>query len=387
MRVRVEDDDDSSSTSSGSSFNNERNDDEAKGGVETKSMDTKVMRMHEVYPARNIKGATATTEHDESYYAQDEVELGAYDETQSTVPPVEEFDFQGALYHAYISEEGFMYYLDMHSGHSQWDDPRVYGLATDDPQVEQNLETLLDNQYAHLNSAETREQYFTKVLDFGADDDDDENDLNKSDLYRSFSNDDTETDNDFSPDAVKLRVIPRDEYKSQSQDNEGDEKITQQGEDVQNEKSSTNSMNSNLTVNQNAHFAKITESLKQSTQDSSHGLHDMVPQAPRLSFNEGNTIVSTPTKSPRKGRPPPIEILPTSPCTPQQASMAARKRSPGQSSPYSTPSNRSIASNSSTPTHSISQRSTPTHRNVHTNASGATSASLSWSKVEEEGKC
>ena len=367
VRSRVQGDDDSSSTSSGSSYNEGKDDDvedpsgpynEAEIKSKVKSMDTKVMRMHEVYPPRNIKGATAVTEYDESYYAQDELDLGVYDETQTTVPPIEEFDCQGALYHVYISEEGYTYYLDMHSGHSQWDDPRIYGLATAEYQSEQSLETLLDNQYNQTNSSTAREQYFTKVLDFGVDDDDDDND-SKSDIYRSFSNDDTETDGDFSPDAVKLRVIPREEYKLQQQGSEN--------------------------KSENDHMADSTGQ-KSSFQDNIEESN----MATAYQSENISTNASTPSKSPRKGRPPPIEILPPAPCTPQHTLMAARKRSPGQSSPYSTPSNRSVGSNSnnSTPTHSLSQRSTPTHRNYygapHGAAPGAIVSNLSWSKFEEK---
>ncbi len=38
--------------------------------------------------------------------------------------PLEVFDYEDSVYHVYVTTDGYTYYLDMGSGHSQWDDPR-----------------------------------------------------------------------------------------------------------------------------------------------------------------------------------------------------------------------------------------------------------------------
>ncbi len=42
--------------------------------------------------------------------------------------PIETFDHIGRTWSSYYSEEGYVYYLDTNSEHSQWEDPRTHGL-------------------------------------------------------------------------------------------------------------------------------------------------------------------------------------------------------------------------------------------------------------------
>ena len=339
----INDEDENSQSSSGNSMSSPRNvhrwideksDSEGRAGEEKVfNSSGRVMKMHEVYPERNIKGSVAP-ENDNSFYAQDEVELimaydGGIDETQTTVPPIEEFDYLSAPYHVYVTEEGYTYYLDMHSGHSQWDDPRVYGLAVDyeEPFGEEvSLETLLERQDEQqlkpaISTDVLNTVQVTKVLHFS-----DENDKSSEEddgAYRSFSNDDEGTDWDSpAPEVVKLRVIPREGVVT------GPSQLDTAG---------TSAADDRQEIEANVMETKKNDNI--------------------ISNSSNNT------STPRKGRPPPIEILPVAPHTPQNFTLAARKRSPGQASPYSTPSNRSVqsrgSSNSSSPTHA--RFHTPTH--------------------------
>jgi hypothetical protein len=46
------------------------------------------------------------------------------------VDPLEVFDCLDRTWHVYLTEDQHVYYLDMENSHSQWEDPRVYGIIT-----------------------------------------------------------------------------------------------------------------------------------------------------------------------------------------------------------------------------------------------------------------
>lgn len=58
--------------------------------------------------------------------------------------PVEEFVFEGNSWFVYVTEEGYYYYLDGQTHHSQWFDPRIEGIVSTEPEGE-----LFENVIAH----------------------------------------------------------------------------------------------------------------------------------------------------------------------------------------------------------------------------------------------
>ena len=56
--------------------------------------------------------------------------------TDGYVPPEEEFLFEDSNWSVYYTEEDNIYYLN-ESGHSQWGDPRVYGVYAEEPETAQ----------------------------------------------------------------------------------------------------------------------------------------------------------------------------------------------------------------------------------------------------------
>jgi ankyrin repeat protein len=55
-----------------------------------------------------------------------------------SILPIEEFQYEGCLWHSYLTEEGYQYFLNSDTHHSQWDDPRVEGVI-EIPETPHNL--------------------------------------------------------------------------------------------------------------------------------------------------------------------------------------------------------------------------------------------------------
>jgi hypothetical protein len=57
--------------------------------------------------------------------------------------PIETFHHIGRTWSSYYSEEGYVYYLDTNSEHSQWEDPRTHGfilqITTEDTSIARQL--------------------------------------------------------------------------------------------------------------------------------------------------------------------------------------------------------------------------------------------------------
>ena len=76
--------------------------------------------------APNVESAPAVYDNNYSHdeYNYDETTTAQYEYSK----PVETFDHIGRAWSSYYSDEGYLYYLDTNSEHSQWEDPRTHGL-------------------------------------------------------------------------------------------------------------------------------------------------------------------------------------------------------------------------------------------------------------------
>lgn len=55
----------------------------------------------------------------------------AHEQSEDAVTPLEQFFLDDVLWHVWRTDEGHVYYLS-EDNHSQWGDPRVYGVYTED---------------------------------------------------------------------------------------------------------------------------------------------------------------------------------------------------------------------------------------------------------------
>mmetsp|Transcript_24624 Transcript_24624/g.36263 ORF Transcript_24624/g.36263 Transcript_24624/m.36263 type:complete len:2041 (+) Transcript_24624:160-6282(+) len=69
---------------------------------------------------------TSTKEY--SHEQQHQAAVEAEPEEIHTAHPLEEFNLFGTKWQVYLSDEGYKYYLDSATQHSQWDDPRTHGI-------------------------------------------------------------------------------------------------------------------------------------------------------------------------------------------------------------------------------------------------------------------
>jgi hypothetical protein len=60
----------------------------------------------------------------DTFHMSNDASAEPKDEEPLYSDPLEIFDYDDSVYHVYVTTDGYTYYLDMASGHSQWDDPR-----------------------------------------------------------------------------------------------------------------------------------------------------------------------------------------------------------------------------------------------------------------------
>jgi hypothetical protein len=90
-----------------------------KGGV--RSFDVRPQTSLEYSDSSDIDDLATCVD---TFHISNDASAEPKDEEPLYSDPLEIFDYDDSVYHVYVTTDGYTYYLDMSSGHSQWDDPR-----------------------------------------------------------------------------------------------------------------------------------------------------------------------------------------------------------------------------------------------------------------------
>jgi len=86
---------------------------------------------------KKVSEKAAIAELTEESKVSNAVADGSSNDVEEYAEPLEVFTECGVQWHAYMSDTGDVYYLDMNAGHSQWEDPRLNGIVVTDYGEEQ----------------------------------------------------------------------------------------------------------------------------------------------------------------------------------------------------------------------------------------------------------